>query len=304
MSTSTLEAPERTADAQQAVIIRQATPDDAEACGRIIFEAFKSIHDRHRFARDFQTLEDAARLASMFIAHPQIYGVVAEKDGRVVGSNFLDERNPVRGVGPITVDPTLQERGVGRRLMKAVIERGADATGIRLVQDSFNTLSLSLYASLGFDVREPLALVQGKLDGGPVAATGEVRPLEEDDLDECAALSERVHGFERNGELRDAREFFKPFVLVKGGRIRAYASAPTFWQLNHGVAETEGDMRALLLGASAASDEPLSLLVPVRQTDFFRWCLAEGLRVVKPMNLMTKGMYREPEGFYFPSVEY
>jgi hypothetical protein len=39
--------------------------------------------------------------------------VVAEIDGRVVGSNFLDERGPVRGVGPITVDPAAQGRGSG-----------------------------------------------------------------------------------------------------------------------------------------------------------------------------------------------
>ena len=41
----------------------------------------------------------------MWIPHPSIWGVVAEIGGRIVGSNFLDERDPIRGVGPITVDP-------------------------------------------------------------------------------------------------------------------------------------------------------------------------------------------------------
>ena len=43
-------------------------------------------------------------------------------------------------------------------LMEAVIERGKSAAGIRLGQDAFNTASLSLYSSLGFDVKEPLCL--------------------------------------------------------------------------------------------------------------------------------------------------
>ena len=52
--------------------------------------------------------------------------MVAEIDGRIVGSNFLDERSPIRGVGPITVAPEGQNSGVGRKLMQAVLERGEE----------------------------------------------------------------------------------------------------------------------------------------------------------------------------------
>ena len=70
------------------------------------------------------------------------------------------------------------------------------------------------------------------------------------------------------------------------------------------VAETEVDMRALLAGAGAMSTEPLSLLLPTRQANLFRWCLHQGMRAIKPMTLMTMGHYQEPEGCYFPSVLY
>ncbi|MDQ3803100.1 MAG: GNAT family N-acetyltransferase [Acidobacteriota bacterium] len=290
-----------TGTAAGAPALRPARAEDAAECGRIIYEAFKSIHDRHDFRRDFASVEAATQLAEMFINHPSFYGVAAEVDGRVVGSNFLDERSDVRGVGPITVDPGLQQKGVGRLLMRDVIERGRGARGIRLVQDSFNMLSLSLYASLGFDVTEPLALVEGSPKAAPRAGA-EVRPMREEDLAGCAALCERVHGFSRAGELRDALRHFKPYVLVRGGRVAAYASAPTFWPLNHGVAETEDDMRALLAGAAARCEEPLRMLVPTRQASLFRWCLGEGLRVVKPMTLMTMGEYQKPSGCWFPSV--
>lgn len=123
------------------------------------------------------------------------------------------------------------------------------------------------------------------------------------DLDECEALCKKVHGFPRTNGLRDAIQAFAPFVAVRDGRIAAYASSVTFWPLNHGVAEREEDMTALLQGAAGAVEEPLALLVPLR-TGLFRWCLEEGLRLVKPMNLMAFGEYREPRGAWFPSVLY
>lgn len=285
------------------VSVRFATASDVESCGRIIYEAFKGINENHGFPQDFPSIEAATQLATAFIAHPLIFGVVAASEGRVVGSNFLDERDPVRAVGPTTVDPALQARGIGRRLMEAVLERGRDATAIRLVQDAFNTRSISLYTSLGFDVKEPLMLMRGT-PRNELMAGFEVRPLTSDDVKACAALCERVDGTARTNELRDSLRMFTPFVVEREGRMTGYLSAATSWIQNHGVAETEQDMKALILGTGAASAEPLSFLLPVRQSNLFRWCLSEGIRVVKPMTLMAIGHYREPQGTYFPTVSY
>lgn len=282
--------------------LREVEPGDVEACARICFDAFGGFHDNHRFPRDFPVLEAAAGIIGMWVPHPSIWGVVAEIDGRIVGSNFLDERDPIRGVGPITVDPEGQDAGIGRKLMRAVLERGEGAPGIRLLQDAFNMRSLSLYESLGFDVKEPVAVVTGTPRSGPVEGM-EVRPLEEADLDECASLSTQVHGFQRTNELRDAIQAFDPFVAERAGRLVAYASAVTFWPMNHGVSESEDDMKALLRGAAAAVENPLALLVPLR-SGLFRWGLGEGLRLVKPMNLMATGEYQSPRSPWFPSVLY
>jgi predicted N-acetyltransferase YhbS len=72
----------------------------------------------------------------MLIGHDGFFDILAEVDGRIVGSNFLDARNPIAGVGPITVDPELQNDGVGRTLMQLVMQRSAERgfVGIRLVQ--------------------------------------------------------------------------------------------------------------------------------------------------------------------------
>ena len=291
-----------TTAAGKEVTLRPAEQADADEVARICFEAFGGIHDHHRFPRDFPTLEAALGLMSMWIPHPQVWGVVAEVDGKIVGSNFLDERDPIPGVGPITVDPEGQNSGVGRRLMEAVLERGKDAPGIRLVQDGFHMRSLSLYTSLGFDVTASCVVMKGMPRGEPIEGV-EVRPLTEDDLDECEALCKKVHGFTRTGALRDSLRAFAPYAAVRDGKIVAYASVLTFWPMAYGVAETGEDMAALLLGAAADLGEEIALLVPL-QSGLFRWCLEQGIRGVKPMNVMARGKYQEPRGAWFPSVLY
>jgi predicted N-acetyltransferase YhbS len=281
--------------------IRPMKPQDVETCGRICYEAFRDISERHNFRLDFPTAQAGIDLMRMLADSTHSYSVVAEHEGEVIGSNHLVEYDAIRAVGPITIDPAAQAKGVGRMLMEAVIERGKGAAGIRLVQDAFNTASLSLYASLGFDVKEPLALIEGELKGDlPSGVT--VRPIEEQDYEACAELCRKTHGFDRLNELKHMPPFLTSFVAIRDGRLTGYASAPQFWPLNHAVAETEEDMQSLLLGAGNLS--PISFLLPTRQTSLFRWCLKQGMRVIKPLTLMAMGEYNEPRGCYLPSVGY
>src|SRR5260370_6956211 len=102
------------------IALRPGTAADARACGPSCYEAFNSVCTAHNFPPDFPSAEVATGVVSMMLAHPGFYSVVAEIDGRIVGSNFLDERSAIVGVGPITVDPTVQNKAVGARLMQAV----------------------------------------------------------------------------------------------------------------------------------------------------------------------------------------
>ena len=49
--------------------------------------------------------------------------MVAEGGGRILGSNFLDERSTISWLGPISVDPTAQDHKVCRALMTAALDR-------------------------------------------------------------------------------------------------------------------------------------------------------------------------------------
>src|SRR6266513_1467007 len=205
--------------------LRSGTPADAKICGTICYEAFKTISKAHAFAPDFPAPEIAIDVLTRMLANPKFYSVVAEIDGRIVGSNFLDERNTIAGVGPITVDPTAQNRAIGRRLMDAVHQRAAEKNfaGVRLIQAGFHTRSLSLYAKLGYDVREHLACMQGNVLG--VSIEGHVvRLATEADLADCNRLCRQVHGHDRSGELRDAIARGSATVVDHDGRITGYGT--------------------------------------------------------------------------------
>lgn len=103
--------------------LRPGQPEDATLCGTICYNAFKTIAEQHNFPSNYPSPEVAIARMVERLTHPGIYAVVAELDGRVVGSNFLDERSPIAGLGPITVVPSVQNRTIGRHLMQAA--RGA-----------------------------------------------------------------------------------------------------------------------------------------------------------------------------------
>jgi len=281
------------------VIIRAATPKDSPICGQICYDAFSRISAAHGFPCDFPGPEAATGALSMMFSNEGFYCVVAEIEGRIVGSNCLDERCSIAGIGPITVDPGGQNSGVGRKLMQAVMDRANSrhAAGMRLVQAAFHNRSLSLYSSLGFDIRDPLCCLQGRTRERSVPGCV-VRPAQIADMEACNALSRRVHGFDRGTELSQAIQQHTAAVVERGGRITGYATELAF--IGHATAETNPDMQALI--ASVESFGGPGILVPSRDSALLRWCLANGLQVVQPMTLMSVGLYNEPAGAWLPSI--
>ncbi len=308
MSATTTAPPAKTtspdAGTPGGVHLRPIAPADVDAAARIAYEAFADIAERHGFPADFPDVDSARELVAAFTEHPSIWGVVAEQDGRIVGSNFLDERSAVRGVGPLTVAPATQGAGVGRRLMVAALHR-AERTGasVRLLQDAFNGGSFALYASLGFEAVEPVALLSGR-PSAPVDGPVQVAPLTAADLVACARLSTAVLGYDRTTELADALTApdLTPVTAHREGRVVAYATTFADFGLAHAVAETEDDLFALIAAAVPPDGAPASFLLPVTQPTLVRRCLAAGLRVIKPMTYMVAGPYRRPRGAWIPSV--
>lgn len=279
------------------VDVRAAAEQDTEECGRIFYDAFESIAARHNLPVEPPSREFTGFMVGNMVGHDGFAALVAERDGEVLGSAFIDERAAIAGIGPVTVDPSAQDEGIGRALMEAALERTRERAGVRLVQTAYHYRSLALYAKLGFVVREPLSVVQGPPPAISVPGRG-IRPAVEGDVPSCDELCRRVHGHDRSWELQDAVSAGTARVVEGTNGICGYATGFGYgW---HAVAATNEDLIALL--ASAETFMGLGFLMPSRNAELLRWCLEHGMRIVQQSTLMTIGLYNEPAGACLPSI--
>jgi GNAT superfamily N-acetyltransferase len=281
------------------LIIRKATTEDADSCGRAFYDAFHAIATRHNLPVEPGSPEFTRFKVQEMLAHERVSGLIAERGSELLGSAFVDNRAAIAGIGPVTVDPSAQDDGIGRALMESALEnaRASGAVGIRLVQTAYHYRSLALYAKLGFVIREPLSVLQGSPPALSTPGLG-VRPARLTDVAACNALCARIHGHDRGVELGDAIAAATARVVQRPDRITGYATGFGYgW---HAVAETNADLIALLCSADAFVG--LGLLVPSRNAELLGWCLAQGLRIVQQSTLMTIGLYNEPAGAWLPSI--
>ncbi len=264
-----------------------ATHEHFNDLARICHMAFNSLHVRHNVSPDVPN-EDVARLIIGGVLYRSDYvGVTAIEDGRIVGSNFICFGDDVCGVGPITVDPAIQSRGVGRMLMQWVIDEARRRRGptakVRLYQEAINTTSLSLYTSLGFQWREAAALMS------PAAAPRDdpaIRAMTTDDIDAADRWCKTHFGFSRGNDIRQLLAMLLPgFVKEREGRIVAYKIATLF---GHAAAETNEDLLGIASHAAKHLPPPVAVaIVPLGQKELYRAALKAGYRTLKVLNYMS-----------------
>jgi hypothetical protein len=219
--------------------LRTGNPDDAQACGEICYQAFETISVQHSFSSDFPDVEAACDFMRPLLDRPDLYSVVAEVGGQVVGSNFLWSEQRVAGIGPLSVSPSIQNATV-------------------------------------------------------------------DDLAACNLLCKQIHGFvgeasqneNRERELSQAIDRGTATVVEQDNVITGYATSIGF--CGHAVGTSNRDLQALIGAATSFAGQ--GFLVPTRNTQLFRWCLQQGLQIVQPMTLMSRGLYVRPAGAFLPSI--
>lgn len=278
-----------------------ATEDRIPLLGDICHRAFSALHDRFGIERDIPDPEVGQMILSQTVKRPDYTGVMAVVDGRIVGSNFLTFADEVAGVGPITVEPDLQAKGIGRALMQWAVDE-AQRRGIRetrLFQEALNTTSLSLYTTLGFDWRDSAALMQAQ----PAAsADPDVRPIQRDDLRAIAGLSTASYGFSRAGDASQLIASEVPgFIRFVDGQPQSYLFATLF---GHAAAATDNALVSLAAQAALHLPPPLARFIcPMARPGFFRRALAHGHRTVKMLSYMSLGGFTPPPGPHFPSIQ-
>ena len=286
-------------------MVRPIEQNDAESCGKIGYEAHKAISSAHGYPSEQPSEEFGIGLIRGLLGNPNSWGVLAERQGKTLGSIFLHRfpPSPVAVIGPLTVHPSA-EGGVGRILMDAALTqaRKQNHDQIRLVQSPSHIRSFVLYTKSGFTLREPLFLMQGQpLKGGNNTNSSNVRLVGNDnDISVCNELCKSVHGFSREMELRQAKDQGVAAMIERNGVITGYAAGIGIF--GHAVAKSNEELKALIAHASAILGP--GFFAPARNHELINWLLENGFQIGWPANLMTIGPYQEPLTPFLPSLAY
>lgn len=280
---------------------RLATPADTIQCGQICFDAFASIAQQHLFPSEFPCLNATVATIGSMIENEGFYSVVAERNGKIIGSNFLDERGAIVGIGPISVDPDEHNSGIGRQLMQMVIDRAIvmNKSGIRLNTAAHHGRTLALYSKLGFKIQAPVIVLQGQQIKACFAQV-RVRQAEPEDLFASSQICHMTHGYDRQSEVQEAISLGSACVVEREGRITGYTTGVSFF--GHTVGETNEDIKALI--AATTEYQGVGFLIPALNYELLNWCLKHGLRIVMSMNYMSTGLYNTPRSPYLPGILY
>jgi len=287
------------------LIIRSIEQSDAESCGKIGYQAHKTISSAHGYPCEQPSEEFGIGLIRSLLGNPNSWGVLAEQQGKVLGSIFLHEfpPSPVAVIGPLTVHPSA-EGGIGRRLMDAALIHAhkQNHDQIRLVQSPSHIRSFVLYTKCGFILREPLFLMQGQ----PLKSDNNTNNcvvhlvLDDKDISVCNELCKSVNGFSREMELRQAKDQGVATMIERDGAITGYAAGIGIF--GHAVAKSNEDLKILIANASTIVGP--GFFAPARNHQLINWLLENGFIIGWPANLMTIGPYQEPLTPFLPSLTY
>jgi GNAT superfamily N-acetyltransferase len=287
------------------LIIRPIEQNDAEIYGKIGYEAHKTISSTHGYPSEQPSEEFGIGLIRRLLGNPNSWGVLAERQGKTLGSIFLHKfpPSPVAVIGPLTVHPSA-EGGVGRMLMDAALTqaRKQNHDQIRLVQSPNHIRSFVLYTKSGFTLREPLFLMQGQpLKGLNNTSSANVRLVRDDnDISVCNELCKSVYGFSREMELCQAKDQGVATMIERDGVITGYVAGMGIF--GHAVAKSNEELKALIANASAILGP--GFFAPARNHEVINWLLENGFQIGWPANLMTIGPYQEPLTPFLPSLAY
>jgi ribosomal protein S18 acetylase RimI-like enzyme len=289
--------------------LRPAEDRDVDRAGDVNFLAFYEAALVHRLPPVVTTPAESRRYIRYLLEFDPLGGVVAEEDGEVVGVGWVHPRGAVATIGPLAVEPRVQRRGVGRRLLERLIElAGKGVPQVRLVQESYNAVSLGLYLRAGFRVVAPLL----ELELG--AGTALVPPRAP------AGLTVRQAASEDRARLvtRDARAFGAPRpqsidLYLRRGRVMVAEQGGTLAGYGMGI----GFATSAFLGSAAADDPEILLLllgtlaselaarghgvralVPAVDRRVVEGLLAVGFRVFRACHYMVRGGGTAPPANY------
>lgn len=204
------------------------------------------------------------------------------------------ERPELAAIGMVLVAERHARQGVGRRLMRHVIER----TGPTPLTLHATVYGRPLYEELGFKVIGRAEMVRGVFTPDGAESGVFTRPATAEDLAPVLRLDEEVFGTDRTHMITRLPAFADQLrVAEENGRITGYAAAwPNMATQVVGplVARDTATAKALVSSLAARTDRPLRTDIDIRHEDLLDWLKERGLASVGFNAVMTHGIPELP----------
>jgi len=282
------------------LVLRAAESRDVEPAGDVNFIAFYRAALAHGLPPAVTTPADSRRYIRHLLEFDPLGGVMAEEDNRIVGVAWVHPRGAVATIGPLAVDPAAQGRGIGRRLLERAVEvAGKGEPQVRLVQESFNAVSLGLYLRAGFCVVAPileLELGAGTALVPPRPPTGAaVRPAAPADAARLVARDARAFGAPRPQSIDLYLRRGRVLVAEDRGALAGYAMGIGFEGVAHLGSAAADDAEVLLCLAGtvaselAAQGHRVRTMVPAADHRLVEGLMGFGFRVFRACHYMVRG---------------
>ncbi|MFF8957674.1 GNAT family N-acetyltransferase [Streptomyces sp. NPDC014894] len=195
-------------------------------------------------------------------------------------------------LGMVLVAEPYARQGIGRRLMRYVLERtGATPVGLYATQNG-----RPLYEQLGFGAVGRSEMVRGRLDAGARAGVGAAatRPATAEDLSAIVRLDTEVFGLDRTHMIARLPAFADQIrVAEEDGVLTGYAAA---WPnvnthvIGPLIARDTATAKSLIVSLAPGTDRPFRTDVDERHTELLDWLRANGLETVSHNTMMVHGL--------------
>ncbi|MBY5312607.1 GNAT family N-acetyltransferase [Rhizobium leguminosarum] len=218
-------------------------------------------------------------------------GRVAVEDGKVVGTVLVTPyKEDCATINMVIVDETMRGRGLGRKLMDAVLLIAGDRP-LRLVA---TTAGLPLYQKLGFHETGTVAQHQGL--AGDIAASAETQAATDADLPAIVALDRLAFGADREGLLSYFAGIGAFAVLRSDGHVSGFACLRPFGRgevIGPVVAADLGQARKLIEHFIARRPGRFLRVDTTAETGLSPWLVEQGLAHVGGGITMRKPLVRD-----------
>ncbi|MGW6152246.1 GNAT family N-acetyltransferase [Streptomyces sp. NPDC055144] len=261
-----------------ALPIRRLTPRDLTACADLS-EDRGWPREEHKWG--------------LLLAAGTGYGI-DDPDGGLVSACVVTDYGPpnrptLSAIGMVLVAERHARRGIGRRLMRYVVEQ-ADTTPLTLHATPYGR---PLYEGLGFKVTGRAEMVRGRFTpGGPTPSVA-TRAATAEDLSAILRLDAEVFGPDRTHVLTRLPAFGDQLrVAEDGGELIGFAAA---WPnmdthvIGPLIARDTETAKALVASLAAGTDRPLRTDIDVRHEELLAWIKARGVESLAFNAVMTYG---------------